>query len=588
MNLKKLIFTNIKKLKHLFIPFITCLTLSSIALTIDPYITSKIINCFNIETKHLAIDNIIFWFIAYIVLKILQSINQYFGRITKDTFEASFNANITLELFNHVHQHNTRYFDDEMTGRISTAITSTSSILYRITTNLIFQLFRPLISFICAFLIIAYTCPKLAIIITIIAIPFYFIIKKTSSSIYNLWKIRGTFEKDYIGFKTDSITNYKLVKYTGSIFREKLSAFKLLKKYLTSTYECQNNQATLSIIWDITETIFTITCYFAIIYFAIYDNLNLGLAYFAFDTINMLSMNISRLSSFSTNFFQNLGELKSNIDLIFKPIEIKDKETAYALKIKQPSIEYQNIDFSYIKEKKVFENLNLNIKPYQKVGLVGLSGSGKSSLINLLLRSYQPQSGKILIDNQDISDITEFSLHKNISYVPQDVTLFNRSLLENLKIANPKASNEEIIKACKQAYIHDNIIKLPKGYDSIVGERGILLSGGERQRIAIARAILQNAPILILDEATSALDSEAEIAIQKALDNLMQQKTVIAIAHRLSTLRSMDRIIVLDNGKIIEDDAPQNLLKKKNGAFKHFYLLQADGYLNFNTQKGDK
>ncbi len=588
MNLRKLILTNIKKLKHLFIPFALTFILGSIALTIDPYITSKIINCFSIETKSLAIDSILFWFILYIILKILQAINQYYLRITKDTFEATFNSNITLELFTHVHHHNIRYFDDEMTGRISTAITSASSVLYRMVNNLIFQLIRPLINFICALSIITYTCPKLAFVISILSIPFYFITKKLNKAVFNLWKTRANAEKEYSGFNTDSITNYKLVKYTGSIFSEKLNAFKILKKYLTSTYECENNRAFNVLTLELTSSIFITSCYFAIIYFAIYDNFNLGLAYFAFNTINMLDQNISRLSVFSTTFFENLGELKSNIDLIYKPIEIKDKENAYTLKVKSPSIEYQDITFAYIKGKNVFKNLSLYIKPYQKVGLVGLSGSGKSSLINLLLRSYVPQSGNILIDNQSITDITEYSLHKNISYVPQDVTLFNRSLLENLKIANPKSSFDEIVNACKLAYIHDTIINLSKGYDSIVGERGILLSGGERQRIAIARAILQNTPILILDEATSALDSEAEFAIQQALSNLMQNKTVIAIAHRLSTLRSMDRIIVLDNGQIVEDDTPQNLLKKKKGAFKHFYSLQADGYLNLNSSKGDK
>lgn len=588
MNLRKLILTNIKKLKHLFIPFALTFILGSVALTIDPYITSKIINCFSIETKSLAIDSILFWFILYIILKILQAINQYYLRITKDTFEATFNSNITLELFTHVHHHNIRYFDDEMTGRISTAITSASSVLYRMINNLIFQLIRPLINFICAFSIIAYTCPKLAIVISILSIPFYFITKKLYKTVFNLWKTRANAEKEYSGFNTDSITNYKLVKYTGSIFSEKLNAFKILKKYLTSTYECENNRAFNVLTLELTSSIFITSCYFAIIYFAIYDNFNLGLAYFAFNTINMLDQNILRLSAFSTTFFENLGELKSNIDLIYEPIEIKDKENAYTLKVKSPSIEYQDITFAYIKGKNVFKNLSLCVKPYQKVGLVGLSGSGKSSLINLLLRSYVPQSGNILIDNQSITDITEYSLHKNISYVPQDVTLFNRSLLENLKIANPKASFDEIVNACKLAYIHDTIINLPKGYDSIVGERGILLSGGERQRIAIARAILQNTPILILDEATSALDSEAEFAIQQALSKLMQNKTVIAIAHRLSTLRSMDRIIVLDNGQIVEDDTPQNLLKKKKGIFKHFYSLQADGYLNLNSSKGDK
>ncbi len=587
MNLKTLVFTNIKKLKHLFIPYALSFILASIALSITPYITSKIINCFSIETKSLAIDSILFWFILFIILKVLQAINQYFLSTIKVDVESTFTANITLEMFNHVHHHNTRYFDDEMTGRISTAITSASNTFYILSINFLFGLIRPIINFIFAFSIIANSCPKLALTIIILSIPFYLIIKKLGKTIHNLWDTRGKLEKDYIGFNTDSITNYKLVKYTGSIFSEKINAFKILKKYLRSTYECENNRALSTFILEFTETIFTISCYFAIIYFAIYDNLNLGLAYFSFSVINMLLSELGRLSRVSTSFFQKLGELKSNIDLIYKPIEIKDKETAFPLKIKSPSIEYQDITFSYIKEKEVFQNLKLSIKPYQKVGLVGLSGSGKSSLINLLLRSYVPQKGKILIDNQDISDITEFSLHKNISYVPQDVTLFNRSLLENLKITKPKASFDEIVNACKLAHIHDTIINLPKGYDSIVGERGILLSGGERQRIAIARAILQDAPILILDEATSALDSEAEFAIQQALSNLMQNKTVIAIAHRLSTLRSMDRIIVLDNGKITEDDTPQNLLKKKKGAFKHFYSLQADGFLTLN-QKGDK
>lgn len=225
------------------------------------------------------------------------------------------------------------------------------------------------------------------------------------------------------------------------------------------------------------------------------------------------------------------------------------------------------------------QNFNLAIKANQKVGLVGLSGAGKSTLISLLLRSYAPQSGEILIGKQNIADVTQYSLHKNIAYVPQDVTLFNRSLFENLQLANPKASKEEIFEAARLAHIHDTILSLPNGYDSIVGERGILLSGGERQRIAIAAAILKDAPILILDEATSALDSESEQAIEKALKELMKNKTVIAIAHRLSTLKNMDRIIVLEKGKIKEDGTPKDLLKNKSSTFYHLYRLQSEGYL---------
>lgn len=588
MNLQKLVTTNIKKLKHLFIPFVGCFLLGSMALTITPYFTSRIIGCFNINDKSIAINSIIFWFILFIFLKLLQALNQYFLRITKDTFETTFNANITEYLFKHVHHHNTRYFDDEMTGRISTAITSFSSLLYEITTTLLFKLIRPIINLTLAFIIIALSSPKLAITLSILFIPFYFLEKTLSQKIITIWKTRSSLENVYSGFITDSITNYKLIKYTGSIFSEKLNAFKILKKYLRATSDCEINRAITEFTYNTSISLFLISGYFAIIYFAISDKLSLADIFFAFSIIKLLNNDLGLLSRFTIDFHQEMGGLNANLEIIFKPIEIKDKKDALALKIKHPSILYKDVCFSYIKEKTVFKNLNLDIKPYEKIGLVGLSGSGKSTLINLLLRSYTPQSGCISINNKNITDITEYSLHKNISYVPQDVTLFNRSILENIKITSPKSTKEEIIHACKLAHIHDIIMSLPQGYESIVGERGILLSGGERQRIAIARAILQNAPIIILDEATSALDSQAETSIQQALNNLMQNKTVIAIAHRLSTLRAMDRIIVLDKGKIIEDDTPSNLLKKKNGIFKHFYSLQADGYLNLTPNKGDK
>ncbi|MEI3534804.1 MAG: ATP-binding cassette domain-containing protein [Alphaproteobacteria bacterium] len=221
----------------------------------------------------------------------------------------------------------------------------------------------------------------------------------------------------------------------------------------------------------------------------------------------------------------------------------------------------------------------MNIAAGEKVGIVGLSGAGKSTLINLLLRAYDLQNGKILIAGQNIAGITLFSLHQNISLIAQEPALFNRSILENIRFARPKAADEEVRAAARLACIHDTIMRLPKGYGSIVGDRGVKLSGGERQRIAIASAILKNAPLLILDEATSALDSESEAAIQQALQNIMQHKTVIAIAHRLSTLKNMDRIIVLDNGKIIEDGTPHKLLKNKNGLFCRLYNLQISGTL---------
>lgn len=214
----------------------------------------------------------------------------------------------------------------------------------------------------------------------------------------------------------------------------------------------------------------------------------------------------------------------------------------------------------------------------KKIGLVGRSGSGKSSLIKLLSRYYDIQRGKITIDGQDISGVTQESLRRQIALIPQDPSLFNRSIMENIRYGRPQATDEEVFDAARRAYIHDFIMRLPEGYQSKVGERGVMLSGGERQRIAIARAILKNAPILILDEATSALDSESEKYIQESLKSLMADKTVIAIAHRLSTLKEMDRIIVMDKGKIVESGSHAALIRRK-GVYWGFYAMQSSGFI---------
>jgi len=227
----------------------------------------------------------------------------------------------------------------------------------------------------------------------------------------------------------------------------------------------------------------------------------------------------------------------------------------------------------------VVDNFNLEIKPGQTVALVGLSGSGKSTLMKLILRLHDIQKGKILIDGQDITKVTQESLRNQISLVPQDPILFHRTLMENIRYGRFNASDEEVIEASKLAHCDEFISKLHLGYETYVGERGIKLSGGERQRVAIARAILRNSPILILDEATSSLDSESEKYIQEALENLTREKTVIVIAHRLSTIKKVDRIVVLDKGKIIEDGSHLQLIKKNKGIYKQLWEIQVGGFI---------
>ncbi len=271
------------------------------------------------------------------------------------------------------------------------------------------------------------------------------------------------------------------------------------------------------------------------------------------------------------------GEVQESLDEILEPHEIPDAVGAAELGLNDASISFDQMTFGFHGQR-VFEHLQLHIPAGQRVGLVGRSGAGKSTLIRLLMHHHDIQSGEIKIGSTNIASVTQESLRRAISIVPQEPLLFHRTIRENISYGNPGATEEEIMEAAKKAQAHEFILRLEHGYESLVGERGVKLSGGERQRVAIARAIIKNAPILLLDEATSALDSESEVEIQKALQSLMSGKTVIAIAHRLSTLRQMDRIIVLDRGKIIEEGTHDSLVEQK-GVYAELWHHQAGGFL---------
>jgi ATP-binding cassette subfamily B protein len=268
-------------------------------------------------------------------------------------------------------------------------------------------------------------------------------------------------------------------------------------------------------------------------------------------------------------------------ELLQMPPEIADAPDARPLTVEHGEIVCSDVTFSYAdaaSNDNVFANLNLHISPGEKIGLVGHSGGGKSTLTRLLLRFDDISSGSITIDGQDIRQVTQTTLRKQISYVPQEPLLFHRTIRENIAYGNNDVTQQQVEEAAKLAYAHDFITKLPNGYDTTVGERGVKLSGGQRQRIAIARAILKNAPILVLDEATSALDSESEKAIQKALWKLMRGKTTVIIAHRLSTIQKMDRILVLDEGKIVEQGSHDEL-REQNGIYARLWAHQSGGFI---------
>ncbi len=275
--------------------------------------------------------------------------------------------------------------------------------------------------------------------------------------------------------------------------------------------------------------------------------------------------------------FVAISEASEMLEIIDMPHEIQDK-TSKKLKLQHWEITFQKVNFSY-GEHQIFKDLDLHIKPWERVALVWESGSGKTTVTKLLFRLYDIQGWEILIDHQNIAEVTQASLRGEMSMIPQDPILFHRSIKENIAYGKPNASDEEIIAAAKMARCHEFISHLKDGYETLVGERGVKLSWGERQRVAIARAILENKQIIVMDEATSALDSESEFLIQEAMEELMQHKTVLIIAHRLSTIMKMDKIIVMDQGKVVEKGSHKELLAKTDGIYKKLRDIQSGGFI---------
>ncbi len=376
----------------------------------------------------------------------------------------------------------------------------------------------------------------------------------------------------------DSIANYAEIKSFANYKFERFNLLRSLRLWRKAETTEQKAKVKIRACME----------FLAIISIAIFIIINTLLLYwqqidvttyiFALSTFDRLSWTSFSVNWAVNNFTRITGQMNSALETLAIDPEIVDSPSATTLKIKKAEIKFDKVCFHYNNQQNIFKNFNLDIKAGEKIGIVGSSGSGKSTLIKLISRYFDTSSGTVKINGIDIKDITQDSLHKNIAVIPQDVCLFNRTIMDNIRYGNVNASDEAVIKAAKNASADKFIEKLPASYKTKVGDRGVILSGGERQRIAIARAILKNAPILIFDEATSSLDSESEKYIQDSMKKLMKNKTVVAIAHRLSTLRKMDRIIVLESGKIVEEGTHLSLLRKK-GRYAKLFKMQSDGYL---------
>ena len=375
----------------------------------------------------------------------------------------------------------------------------------------------------------------------------------------------------------DSFSNYAIVKLFSGANKEQQTLKEpradKIQKSMYSRYTIRLFWGIPGILWDL---MFGATILFSCMLYQRGEMAISEIVYTISVYLNVMGTIGGLVNRFPEIIDKTASAKKAYKELVV-PLDIIDAENAKPLRIKKGTIKFKNVYFKY-RNKYVLKDLCLEIKPGERVGIVGQSGAGKTTLVNLLMRFYEPQKGEIFIDGQNIKDVTQNSLRENISFIPQDPTMFNRTIKENIGYGKFGASLKEIRMASKKASADKFIMGTEKGYDSMVGDRGIKLSGGQRQRIAIARAFLKNAPILVLDEATSALDSETELSIQKSFDKLSRGHTTIAIAHRLSTLRNMDRIVVLHEGVVVEQGTHNQLLRKR-GEYYRLWQMQSGGFL---------
>ncbi|MFL0951542.1 ABC transporter ATP-binding protein [Vibrio parahaemolyticus] len=420
--------------------------------------------------------------------------------------------------------------------------------------------------------------PMIVWLLVYIAIQIYFVPK-----LKDVASEQADARSTMTGRIVDSYTNIQTVKLFSHSQRETQYAEQGMKGFLNTVYR----QMRLVTGFDVAVEISNYILVFSVAALSIYLWLDSAISVGAIAIAVSLALRVNGMSMWIMwevgALFENMGTVVDGMKTLSKPIDIQDKPNAKDLVVSQGGIQFDNVSFHYGENKGVINHLNLDIKPGEKVGLVGRSGAGKSTLVNLLLRFHDVEEGSIKIDGQNIADVTQDSLRSKIGMVTQDTSLLHRSIRDNILYGNPTASEEELLKATKQAHAHEFIETLTDpfgnvGYDAQVGERGVKLSGGQRQRIAISRVLLKDAPLLVLDEATSALDSEVEAAIQESLNELVQGKTVIAIAHRLSTIAQMDRLIVLDKGNVVEQGTHQELITH-NGIYAQLWAHQTGGFL---------
>ena len=496
------------------------------------------------------------------------------------TFETAMQRDLYAQCFSKLTNQTLFFHSNKFGGSLVSQTNKLVGAVESFWDTIIWSVLPLIVSLVGSIIVLSTLLWQYALFLLILSIVFSIVVYYGSKPMAKLTKKEAKASNKLNGQLADVISNVLAVKSSGAEATEQKFFTKTVNSWRNSSLDVMRGFLKVSTIYSSINMVIKIGAIAFAVYAAQNNLVSVASVYLIITYTGSVAHELWNMNGIMRNYNRIIGNANDMVEILQTPTTLIDKSDS-KLEVTNGEISMDKITFTHDEGQgdTLFQDFSLDIKPGEKIGLVGASGSGKTTLTKLLLRFADIDSGKITIDGQDISEVTQASLRAKIAYVPQEPLLFHRSVRENIAYGRPDATDAEIEEAAKKAGAYDFIVGLKDGFDTMVGERGIKLSGGQRQRVAIARAILKDAPILVLDEATSALDSESEALIQKSLKTLMENRTSIVIAHRLSTIAKLDRIIVLKNGKIVEDGSHDELINKKRGVYAKLWARQSGGFI---------
>lgn len=529
--------------------------------------------------------------LAVVVLFVLPVLKFFYEVIVHQGLMANFAMRIRWQAHRYVLRQSMEFFHNDFAGRVATKVMQTALAVRDMVLKLTEVLLYVTVYFTGALVMFASSDLRLAIPMAIWLCGYVWALWYFVPKLRKLSEAQADARSILTGRVVDSYTNISTVKLFAHASREDNYAKEGMEEMLQTVYGSMRMTTLMTLALNVLNSLLLFSISTLAIWLWYQDQITTGAIAFTIGLILRMQGMAHWIIWEVAGLFENIGVVQDGIETVARDRSLVDAPGATELKVPKGEIRYDNVSFNYGKDSidggNIVDCLTLTIKPGEKVGLVGRSGAGKSTLVSLLLRFYDLEQGRILIDGQDIAKVTQESLREHIGMVTQDTSLLHRSVIDNVRYGRPEATMAQVEAAARKAHASDFIATLEdpqgrRGYQAHVGERGVKLSGGQRQRVAIARVLLKDAPILILDEATSALDSEVEAAIQENLYSLMEGKTVIAVAHRLSTIAAMDRLVVMDNGRIVEEGTHETLLRRR-GIYANLWQRQSGGFIAFEA-----